>query len=183
MADHHGSAGVVAEVARELRGEVPSEAEQLDLLVSENRPAGDLIRWDKAKVAAEAERTRKAGRPNGAQNLATRELKRWLVQLLGRTPQEWRVRWLMIQPEELARRLGCSVAEAWDRQDRIAQSLQGYFMANMQPVDDQGRAVPLVALSIGGQVGQANGAQPWSEWFQGAQDAGPLLDVTPEEGA
>lgn len=182
MADHHGAAGAVAEALVEIRETMPADAEQLDLLqaVADTRPSGELIRWDEAKLKAEAERTRKAGRPKGAQNLVTQEMKRWLVQLLGRTPQEWRIRWLMIEPEELAKRLGCSVADAFDRQDRIAKELQPYFMAAMQPVDDQGRPVPLVALSIGGQVGQANGATPWSVWQTQAGDA--AIDVTPEAG-
>ena len=129
-------------------------------------------------MAAEAERTRKAGRPKGAQNLVTQDLKRWLVHLLGRTPQEWRIRWLMVQPEQLAKRFGMTAKEALEFQDRIAKELQPYFMAAMQPVDDQGKPVPLVALSIGGQVGQAGGGAPWSVWQAQAGDG--AIDVTPE---
>lgn len=180
MADHHGSAGAVAEVARELRDQADPEAQQLDLLVEANRPAGEAIRWDADKVSAEAQRERKAGRPKGAQNLATQELKRWLVQMIGRTPQEWRARWLMMTAEEMAKRLGCSVEAAWEKQDRIAKDLQPYFMAAMQPVDDQGRPVPFVALSVGGQVGQA-GVKPWAEWFEGRSPSAEIVDVTPED--
>lgn len=177
MADHHGAAGAVAALLDDVRADLPAEAEQLDLLAASQRPVGELIRWDDARVAAEAERTRKAGRPKGAQNLATRELKQWIVQLLGGTPQERLARWAAMEPEELARRLGCTVQEAWKEQRRIEIELMPYFMARMQPVDDQGRPVPLVALSIGGQVGQANGAEPWSVWQN--RRAEPI-DITPE---
>ena len=57
-----------------------------------------------------------------------------------------------------------------------------YFMAAMQPVDDQGRPVPLVALSIGGQVGAANGRKPWEDWLQGVEPS-DVVDVTPGKGA
>ncbi len=181
MAEHHGSAGAVADLLDEVKASLPAPAEQLDLLAASQRPVGELIRWDDAKVAAEAERTRKAGRPKGAKNLATRELKQWIVQLLGGTPQERLARWAAMEPEELARRLGCSVHEAWKEQRRIEVELMPYFMARMQPVDDQGRPVPLVALSVGGQVGQASGAEPWAEWFSGRPQP-EIVDVTPEDG-
>lgn len=178
MADHHGTAGALSTALTEAKAGLSGEAEQLDLLAAENRPSVERLRYDAPALVAEAERTRKAGRPKGAQNLATQDLKRWLVQLLGRTPQEWRVRWLMIEPEQVAKRFGMTPKEALEFQDRIARDLQPYFMAAMQPVDDQGRPVPLVALSIGGRVGNANGAAPWAEWFQ--EERPDVVDVTPE---
>ncbi len=175
MAEANGTAGAVAGLLAEARAALPPEGEQLDLLAASQRPSGDRLSWDAGKVAGEVERTAKAGRPKGAQNLATRDLKSWIVRLLGGTPQEQMARWAMLEPEEMARRLGCTVAEAWDRQQAIRRELAPYFMARMQPVDDQGRPVPLVALSIGGQVGASDGRAPWEVWF--ARDA---VDVTPE---
>lgn len=178
MADHHGSAGAVAEAVREARDQLPADrGQQLDLLAEAQRPIGERL-WTREAVAEEVERVRKAGRPKGAQNLATRELREWIVHLLGGTPQERMARWAQMEPEEMARRLGCSVLDAWDRQKELWKELSPYIMARMQPVDDQGRAVPLVALSIGGQVGQANGAAPWATWFEGRPEP---VDVTPQE--
>lgn len=167
MADHHGTAGAVAGLLAQAQDALPAEAEQLDLLAASQRPSAERLSWNEEKLAAEVARTGKGGRPKGAQNLATRELKQWIVHLLGGTPQEQMARWAMLQPEELAKRLGCTVAEAFDRQQKIRMELAPYFMARMQPVDDQGRPVPFVALAIGGQVGNANGGAPWAAWFNG----------------
>lgn len=175
-----GTAGAIAELARSVNDQAEPPAEQLDLLAASQRPAAERLSWDGEKLAAEVARTGKAGRPKGAQNLATRELKQWIVHLLGGTPQEAMARWAMLQPEELAKRLGCTVAEAFDRQQKIRMELAPYFMARMQPVDDQGRPVPFVALAIGNQVGNANGAAPWAGWFNGQTPE--MVDVTPEEG-
>lgn len=192
MADRNGTAGAVAGLLAQAQDAMPSEGEQLDMLATTQRPASQRLHvtspsgkkdfFHEGRLAQEVERSAKAGRPKGAQNLATRELKDWIVRLLGGTPQERMARWAMLEPEELARRLNCTVAAAFDRQQAILRELAPYFMARMQPVDDQGRTVPLVALSIGGQVGQANGAQPWSEWFANGQPQPDIVDVTPEEG-
>lgn len=179
MAEQHGAAGAVAELARSINEQAEPAAEQLDLLAVSQRPAAELLRFDQGKLAAEAERTAKAGRPKGAQNLATRELKDWIVRLLGGTPQERMARWAMLEPEELAKRLSCSVSDAFDRQQAILKELAPYFMARMQPVDDQGRPVPFVALAIGGQVGNANGGAPWATWFNGQTPE--TIEATAEE--
>ena len=88
-------------------------------------------------------------------------------------------RWLMLEPEEMAKRLGCKVVEAFDRQQAILKELAPYFMARMQPVDDQGRPVPFVALAIGGHVGNANGGAPWATWFNGQTPE--TIEATAEE--
>lgn len=170
-----GAAGIVAGMLQEASAHIPSEAEQLDMLVASQRPGSERLhvtspsgkrqRFDGAGLAAEVERTAKAGRPPGAQNLSTRELRAWVVRLLGGTPQERLARWCMLEPEELARKLGCSVVEAFDRQIAILKELQPYFMARMAPVDDQGKAVPLINVQLGSsQLGGAGG-KPWDEAF------------------
>lgn len=180
MAEPNGTAGAVAGLLVQAQNALPSEAEQLDLLATSQRPSAERLSWNDGKLAAEVERTGKAGRPKGAQNLATRELKTWIVHLLGGTPQEAMARWAMLEPEELAKRLGCTVAEAFDRQQKIRMELAPYFMARMQPVDDQGRPVPFVALAIGGQVGNANGGAPWATWFNGQTPE--TIEATAEDG-
>lgn len=180
MADPlQGAAGAVASVLQDAKAELPAPAEQLDLLVAENKPATERLRYDQVALAAESDRARKAGRPKGAQNLATQDLKRWLVALLGRTPQEWRIRWLMVQPEELAKRFGMTAKEALEFQDRIAKELQPYFMAAMQPVDEDGKPVPFFQLSFGGQVAGADGRAPWERSFERIE--AEAVDVTPQE--
>lgn len=180
MADPtHGAAGAVAGVLEQAKAEMPEPAEQLDLLVAENRPSTERLRWDEGALAAEGERARKAGRPKGAQNLATQDLKRWLVTLLGRTPQEWRVRWLMVQPEELAKRFGMTAKEALQFQDNIAEKLSPYFMAAMQAVDQNGNPVPLINFNIAGQAVGDDGRPPWLRSFQAAQIEGQAEEPSP----
>lgn len=179
MAETDGATGAVAAALSEAKAGMPAPAEQLDLLAATQRPSGDRLSWDAGAVAAEVKRTGKAGRPAGAQNLSTRELKAWIVQLLGGTPQERMARWVMLEPEELGKRLGCSVADAFDRQVAILKELSPYLMAKMQPVDETGKAVPFIQLVTGGQVQGANGAVPWARFLE--LPAEPV-DVTPETG-
>ena len=179
MAENHGTAGAIAELAREAQAGGSAPAEQLDLLVASQRPAADRLGWDDGKLAGEIERTGKAGRPKGAQNLSTRELKAWIVQLLGGTPQERLARWAMLEPEELARRLGCTVAEAFDRQVKILEGLSPYLMAKMVPVDEDGNAVPFIQLITGGQVQGADGQLPWARFLP--KLAAETIEVTPTE--
>lgn len=170
MADPNtGTAGAVAGLLADAKAALPAQAEQLDLLADGQRPAGHSLRWDGPALAAEIERTAKAkaGRPKGAQNLATKELKAWIVQLLGGTPQERLARWTMLEPEELAKRLGCTVQEAFDKQAKILTDLSPYFMARMVPVDDQGRPLPFIGIAIAGQMmGGGDGRAPWERAFQ-----------------
>lgn len=188
MADTDGTAGVMAELAKEAQAQLPAPAEQLDLLAASQRPSSERFHVSSPSgrkhfiadgpLAAEIQRTGKAGRPTGAKNLATRELKEWIVQLLGGTPQERLARWAMLEPEELARRLGCSVADAFDRQVKILEGLAPYLMAKMVPVDEKGNAVPFIQLVTGGQVQGADGQVPWARFLR--RSAEELIEITPE---
>ncbi len=80
-----------------------TEAEQLGLL--------DLAGKPMTATQAEAER-RGRGRPLGASNHSSRELRRFLG-AVGADPLMQTVEWLRLSPEELARRLGCSIAQAF----------------------------------------------------------------------
>lgn len=173
MAERDGVAGAAAELVAGLKEAIPAapEPEQFDLLAF--RPSGERLVNDE-QVKAEVARTARSGpgRPKGAQNVGTRELKQFICTLLGgRTPVDVRARWLMLEPEELAKRLGCTKAEAFDRQDRIAADLSRYFIAPMAQTDAEGRAVPIMQLVFGNRTMGADGRAPWLDSFEPVEDA------------
>jgi hypothetical protein len=110
---------------------------------------------------AEAER-RGPGRPPGALNKSTRDLRQWL---LGRGvhPLETLMRWGMHSPHSLAIELGCSKLEAFDRLKAVWAELVPYFVPKLQPTDESGQAVPFLSFVIGGAEGGAGpGVPPWA---------------------
>lgn len=109
-----------------------------------------------------AHRARGAGRPAGAQNLATRDVKAYVQRLFG-DPMIESARMAMHTPLSLSIELSCTLLEAARFLEDIRKDLRRYFYAPMAAVDDQGRAVtPQFALLIGGQaVGAEGGAPPW----------------------
>lgn len=133
------------------------------------------------ELEAEAERQRKAGRPKGAQNRSTRELKEFLLKT-GVVPQTFMHKWLNIEPEQLAKRLGCTVFEAFNKQIDIARELGEYIIPKMARTDGQGNAVPLMGLFVNGaiidpQTAQpASGLKPWQ--YPGADN--DVVDVEAE---
>lgn len=162
-----GKAGVVAELVQAVAGDVAAAKAEPEQLAMFEAPAGELLIAGSNAAIAEERRMRGAGRPPGAQNKATRELREWLL-AKGIVPQHWQMKWLMLEPEALAARLRCTVAEAFDRQAALARELGPYLMAKMAPTDAAGNAVPGVVLSIGGEpVNQdGSGAVPWGQWFR-----------------
>lgn len=114
------------------------------------------------RATAEAEGVRRGpGRPKGAENRATREWRDYLLRR-GEHPLEWMMRWSMHTPESLAAELGCTKAEAFDRLAKLRTELAPYFMPKMQPVDEDGRPVPMVNLTIGGSgPGGDPALPPW----------------------
>lgn len=131
-------------------------------------------------------RSLRGGRPKGAQNLATRELREWLL-ARGILPQQMMMEWLTLGPEGLAKALGCSKVEAFDRIMALADKLGRYFMAPMVPVDDQGKPMPSFNVIIGGSAGVVDGdgsvRPPWkylAEQDQGLIDA--AADAPKSEG-
>lgn len=123
----------------------------------------------------EARRTGlKGGRPKGAQNLMTRELREYLARRMGGTPQEHLAKWFLLGPAGLAKALHCDLLEAFDRWNRLGVELGRYFMAPMAAADDQGKVAPTFLVTIGGGSGAqaADGSElpPWeymSEQNQG----------------
>ncbi|MBS7703186.1 hypothetical protein [Chelatococcus asaccharovorans] len=185
-----GERGVIAAAVSEAAGAVAADRapdEQLGLFEA---PAGR--RMDVEQAAEDHAARRGRGRPPGAANRSTRELREWLMRG-GVLPQRWMMDWLLLSVEELAARLQCSRLEAFDRQASLADRLGRYFMPHLAPTDAQGAAVPMVALMVGGQAvnGAATGsAPPWARAFEDVEyqelsdgDAAqsPLDQSPPEE--
>lgn len=105
---------------------------------------------------------RQPGRPAGAENRATRDVKALINRLLG-DPLLELANYARHTPESLARVLGCSKLEAFDRLMAIHRELAPFMHARLAPVDGQGNAVvPTFQMSIGGAPQAGAGAgKPW----------------------
>jgi len=107
------------------------------------------------------------GRPKGATNKLSKDVKTLIYRLLG-DPLLAQADWARHTPESLARVLGCSKLEAFDRLMQIHRELAPFLHARMAPVDGDGNAVvPTFTMSIGSdsKVTVAAGAPPWiGEW-------------------
>lgn len=153
-------AGVIASAASAAAAE--AKVEQLDLMPATRFEPGSE-RHDKL---VEAVRANKRGRPPGAENVATREMKAFVLKVFG-DPLLWRFRYLQHTPETLARELNCTFLEAYDRLDRLAADLSRLFYGQMAPVDGTGQAVtPRLTMVFPGQSAPAIGADgairpPW----------------------
>ena len=144
-------------------------AEQLDFL----EPVATRIdRHDPDALASNVVEERKRGRPKGAENLSSRQLREMLIRAGGH-PLIHLARWAAMTPEEMANRLGCKVTEAFDRQVAIWDKLAPYVAAKLAPTDEKGNAVPGLVVAIGGEVmnsGLAVSAgrePPWMAAFRG----------------
>lgn len=177
-----GKRGVGKEIARRLAGEVAdakaaAEGEQLGFFAPPI-PEGAV----RDKIVAEAEeRERKAGRPKGAKNLSTRQLREYVL-AHGKNPVIWKISWLTMTVEQLAAYLGCKMAEAFDRQLAIANSLQGIVLPNLAATDEAGNAVPTINMVFGGgaSLGVGPDRPPW-EYLDG--DELGVTGSSPEAGA
>jgi hypothetical protein len=111
---------------------------------------------------------RARGRPAGAENRANRDVRR-LVAALG-DPLIEQGKWSRHTPESLARVLGCTKLEAFDRLMALHRELAPFLYARMAPVDDKGNAVvPIFAINApGGQVAVVGGGgMPWEGPWNG----------------
>lgn len=182
-------------VSARAAGAAAPAAEQLDFLA----PVAERInRADADAIAANATEERKRGRPKGAENLSSRQLREMLIRAGGH-PLIHLARWATMTPEEMARRLDCKVVEAFDRQVAIWDKLAPYVAAKLAPTDEKGNAVPGLVISIGDQAinaglgVSAGGSPPWLAAYrdadgrviegveiQGVSRSG--ADVTDQEG-
>lgn len=152
------TATVLETVAEGIAAAMPSPAEQDDMFGRPAVPQG-AVKLTLAEAAADAETRRKAGRPPGSQNKANVQMREYLLRA-GVNPHKWMMDWLLLAPEELAKRLGCTVVEAFDRQALLAERLKKAFMPDLAPTDETGKAVPLLQFNINGQNASA-GRPPW----------------------
>lgn len=145
--------GALAELAEAAAGE---GGEQLGLL-----PLGEPVNAERrAEVAA---RERKAGRPPGATNLATRDLRKAL-HAMGFDGVWQMARWGSLTPEELAARLGCTRLEAFDRLTVLWDRVGRYQHAPLAPTDGAGNVAPMMVMHVGGREATATNARPPWEW-------------------
>ncbi|WP_026783140.1 hypothetical protein [Pleomorphomonas koreensis] len=182
MADQNsGKRGLQREIARGLAEEVAevkaaAEGEQLGLFAP---PIPDGAVRDQIVAEAEA-RERKAGRPKGATNLATRQLREFIFSR-GKNPVIWKISWLTMTVEQLATYLGCSKLEAFDRQRMLADTLQGLVLPNLAATDEAGNAVPTINMVFGGgaSLGVSPDRPPWE--YLDAKEVGVTVSA-PEPG-
>ncbi|KPG01798.1 hypothetical protein IP86_03030 [Rhodopseudomonas sp. AAP120] len=135
---------------------------------------------------AERVATNRRGRPPGAQNKTTREMLDFVRKTIG-DPLLESARWLLHTPESLAAELGCDVAEAFDRLEKIRSDLRPYFYAKQAPVDAQGKPVPGLTMMFSGQGGPQIAADgtprpPWlylQDLDAPSEQNQRLIDVSP----
>lgn len=152
----------------------PAERRELGAVIADAaaaEPAAEQLAWlppireavNDTRRAAIADGVRRRGRPPGAQNIATRQALDFIRRVFG-DPLIERARWLTLAPDELASAIGCTTAEAFDRQDAIRADMARFFYAPLAAVDDKGNAVvPSFHMSIGGAApgAAAPGREPW----------------------
>lgn len=181
---NHGQSGTLSLIADGVSGNRAEEREaQLDMLADELRPASVRLSTDKA-INAEAERVRRVGRPRGSLNRSTREVRDFILRILeGLPPQARMARWLALEPEELARRWGCKVVEAVEWQRRASEGLYPYMMPKMVPVDEEGKAVPMVLVNVGNAgINGGNSSQPpWMASLEPIDDAEIVVPASPPD--
>lgn len=182
MSRNDGTGAAILEAAKGRVEEIAEAAgEQLQLL-----PAGIDDRTAKGKDLAELVRRDRAGRPEGAQNKNTREIKALCTKLFG-DPMLESFRLVAHTPESLALYLGCSKLEAFDRLEKIRADLRRYYYAPMAATDAAGNVVPpFLQMVVGGQVRQAGGGArpPWEAEEESEQNqALPAQGVVASHGA
>ena len=157
---HAAGAAAASAVAE---AEAAAAGEQLDLLglAPPIRSIGQAADQVRAQIA-EAARVRGRGRPPGAQNKITQDAKRWITRVVG-DPLIESARWLLHTPASMAKELDCTVLEAFGMQQRIREGLLPYLHAKLAPVGEDGRAVPLFQLIMGGAGDELEGVDlaPW----------------------
>ena len=127
----------MAQASRDLAASQPVQNELFE-------PEGRMLTAQEARD----ERKRGRGRPKGAHNLSSRQMRK-LFQAVGVDPLMNKLEWLQLSPEELAERLGCSRLEAFQELQKLNDATLPYIHAKLAPVDDAGRAVPVMVFQMG----------------------------------
>lgn len=135
-------------------------------------PAGGYVAPGEA--AANGARERKAGRPPGSTNLATRELRK-AMHAVGLDSVWTMARWALLTPEELAARLGCTRLEAFDRLRALWAEIAPYQHARLAPTDGAGNVAPMMVMAIGGTIADpAQHRPPWEHDRLGLAREAPI---------
>lgn len=147
----HGVAAVVQEELGRTptAPPAPDAPAQLDLLGNPDAetPAGTLIAARKG-----------AGRPAGAQNRVTRDIRR-LILTSYKHPLVALAEIYSIDTKALASHLGCKPIEAANLQKACAAEVAPYLAAKQAAVDDAGEtAMPTLVLNFGERAGTPTGA-------------------------
>lgn len=179
------AAAELAEAARALSAEAGgSDATQLDWLGAPVAMAVNKHDAEAIGALGAIEAKRRAGRPKGAENLSGRQLRAMIDHAAGGNVLLQRARWLQLEPEAMALRLGVSVAEAFDRQDRIRAELARYVAPMLAPTDDQGRAVVPILMQVstapGARAEAGADAPPWADYA--GLDAATIIDIEENQG-
>jgi hypothetical protein len=150
-----------------------AQAEQLALLPMRADHLPEVGGRVRASVVAA-----RRGRPAGAQNLATRQVKEFCRRVFGIDPMVEGFRWAQHTPDSLALELGCTRLEAWDRLEALRRDLMRYFYAPMVAVDEDGRPAPVFSMTVGGAPSPGSGDRPpWKdvEELQAVSEAAPTV--------
>ena len=169
-----GNGGGVATKAK-IAGEVACAA-GAGVLAEREAAQGDqdLLPFDlpvadpSGKIEDARQRARGSGRPQGAENKATVAMREYLLKR-GVLPQAALLQWFQLGPVGMAEAIGIHDAagrlECLKVWAKIGGDLGRYFMAPMAPSDDQGKAVPFIQVTVGGDQGVrlADGqiVEPW----------------------
>lgn len=161
MGVEHGAAKVLgdavgaASAALEKKSEA-ARGEQLPMFVVPTRFTGP--RGEQVQRALEHQR--RAGRPPGARNKSTEELKRYFL-ARGADPLQRLVEWGLHSPTSLAAELGCTRLEAFDRLVELWGEAAPFFYGKAVPVDGDGNAVPFFQMNFGGASSPGQALPPW----------------------
>jgi len=162
-------------VSARAAGAAAPAAEQLDFLAPVARSVNKHDAAGMADLVAESQARRKRGRPKGAENLSSRQLREMITRAADGVPILQSASYLALEPEEMALRLGISTVEAFDRQEAIRARFDRLFVAPLAPTDEKGNAVPGLVISIGDQainagIGvSAGGSPPWLAAYRDAE--------------
>jgi hypothetical protein len=176
MSRKDGIGGVVRQaVSQPLPAAADTQAELFNLPLVQRHgetEASFIARRDRA--LDEARRGR--GRPKGAQSVSTTQWRDFALRH-GPHPVVAMMRWLDLGPHGLAAELQIPLKDAFDRWAGLAKELAPYFMARQAPVDDQGKAVPGLAMFVGntGVNTESSGLPPWMAAFRTSD--GEVIDV------
>jgi hypothetical protein len=142
--------------------------QQLELLAPTRFAAND----SRAATVREGVARQRAGRPEGARNLVTRDVLAFVRRVFG-DPMIESARLLLHSPDSLALEFRCTPFEAAKFQEEIRRDLRRFMYAPLAAVDDEGKPVPQLTMIVGGQqIVLASGQTPW-----GAREA--LAGVPP----